>query len=209
MAVGTGRTEAFSDGVFAIAITLLVLEIRPPETGAEGSLWSALLALWPSYLAFALSFFVLLITWVNHHDLMRLVRAGSRRFQLANGFVLFYVIFVPFPTAVLASHLAGPEINAAVALYCGTFVVGSIAWNLLYTAIERDQLFLPEADARTVRHLRRALRVGLLTTVSATLLALVLPWLALALNVAVRLNWLRLRYEAAQSILLEDSQPTP
>jgi len=75
MAEGTGRTEAFSDGVFAIAITLLILEIRVPHAGVEGGLWAALVKLWPSYLAFVLSFFVILVMWVNHHELMRLVRA--------------------------------------------------------------------------------------------------------------------------------------
>ena len=83
---GTGRIEAFSDGVFAIAITLLILEIRLPHAGAEGSLWIALVALWPSYLAFALSFFVILVTWIVHHDLMRLIHttthAGPARERL-------------------------------------------------------------------------------------------------------------------------------
>jgi uncharacterized membrane protein len=70
-----GRVEAFSDGVFAIAVTLLVLEINVPEAGLEeGGLWHELGTLWPSYVAFALSFFVILVTWISHHDLMRLVR---------------------------------------------------------------------------------------------------------------------------------------
>ncbi|MBI4421862.1 MAG: DUF1211 domain-containing protein [Gemmatimonadetes bacterium] len=80
MAEGTGRVEAFSDGVFAIAITLLILEIRLPESGATPGLhplWTGLAGLWPSYLAFALSFFVILIMWVNHHELMRMVRVIS------------------------------------------------------------------------------------------------------------------------------------
>ena len=103
---GTSRIEAFSDGVFAIAITLLILEIRLPDMReAEGSLLAGLLALWPSYFAFALSFFVILVTWIAHHDLMGLIRVTTQPVQLANGFVLFYVTFIPFPTAVLAAHL--------------------------------------------------------------------------------------------------------
>ena len=76
----TTRTEAFSDGVFAIAITLLILEIRPPAADAGGGLWRGLAGIWPSYLAFALSFFVILVNWVNHHDFLRLVRTviGAR-----------------------------------------------------------------------------------------------------------------------------------
>lgn len=118
----TSRLEAFSDGVFAIAITLLILEIRVPHAGAEGDLWAGLVALWPSYLAFVLSFFVILIMWVNHHELMRQVRAVGYPFFFANGFVLLTVTFVPFPTAVLAEHLATAEARAAVTFYCGTFV---------------------------------------------------------------------------------------
>lgn len=83
MTEGTDRLCAFSDGVFAIACTLLILEIRVPEAGIEGSLWTGLLALWPSYLAFALSFFVILVTWITHHDLIRLVRATDRPARLA------------------------------------------------------------------------------------------------------------------------------
>ena len=125
MAEGTNRIEAFSDGVFAIAITLLVLEIRLQHVGVEGSLRASLVALWPYYLAFALSFFVILVSWIVHHDLMRLVHATSRPVQLVNGCVLAYVTFIPFPTSVLAANLRGPEIGTAVAFYCGTFVLGS------------------------------------------------------------------------------------
>ena len=141
MAVGTSRIEAFSDGVFAIAITLLILEIRLSHAGVEGGLWTSLVALWPSYLAFALSFFVILVTRIAHHDLMRLVPATTRQIQLANGFVLLYVTFIPFPTAVLAANLGGSEASTAVAFYCGTFVVGSGAFNLLVATIARGQLF--------------------------------------------------------------------
>lgn len=118
----TDRTEAFSDGVFAIAITLLILEIRIPDLGtgdAGPGLWVALAALWPSYLAFALSFFTILIMWINHHEIMRLVRRVDYPFFFANGLVLLTVTFVPFPTAVLARHLATSEATAAVAFYCG------------------------------------------------------------------------------------------
>jgi len=81
MAEGTGRVEAFSDGVFAIAITLLILEIRVPHAGVQDGLWAGLLALWPSYIAFVLSFFVIVVMWVNHHELMRLVHTVGYPFD--------------------------------------------------------------------------------------------------------------------------------
>ena len=194
MTEGTSRIEAFSDGVFAIAITLLVLEIRLQHVGAEGSLLANLLALWQNYFAFALSFFVILVTWIAHHDVIRLIRVTSHPVQLANGFVLFYVTFIPFPTAVLAAHLAGPEIATAVTFYCATFVVGSAAFNVLVATIAR----CPGVDMDAVRRIRRGFRITFTMYVIATLIALVAPWVALALNVAVRVHLLRIRYQSAK-----------
>ena len=195
MAEGTYRIEAFSDGVFAIAITLLVLEIRLQHAGVEGGLRAGLVALWPYYLAFALSFFVILVSWIAHHDLMRLVHTTNRPLQLANGCVLAYVTFIPFPTSVLAASLRGSEISTAVAFYCGTFVLGSVAFNLLLETIARGQLFRPEVDAQTIGRVRRGVRMAFTIYVAATLIALVAPWWALALNVAVRVHLLRMRYK--------------
>ena len=196
MTEGTSRTEAFSDGVFAIAITLLILEIRPPHAAADGSLLTGLLALWPYYFAFTLSFFVILVSWMTHHDLMRMVRATNHSVQLANGCVLIYVTFLPFPTAVLASHLGGTDISMAVTFYCATFVFGNVAFNLLFETIARGQLFRPEVDAEAVRRIRHAYRLTGVFYVTVALIALVAPWVALALNVAVRLHLLRIRYQA-------------
>ena len=197
MTEGTSRIDAFSDGVFAIAVTLLILEIRLPHAGIEGGLWHGLVALWPSYFAFAFSFFVILVTWITHHDLMRLVRATNRPVQLANGCSLLYVTFIPFPTAVLAANLTGPDVRTAVAFYCGTFVFGSGAFNILVATIARGQLFRPEVNAQTVGRIRRGYRITFGIYLAATLIAMVAPWLALALNVAVRLHLLRIRYQPA------------
>jgi uncharacterized membrane protein len=195
MTEGTGRIEAFSDGVFAIAITLLVLEIRLQHAGGEGNLLAGLVALWPYYLAFALSFFVILVTWIAHHDLMKLVRATNRPVQLANGCALLYVTFIPFPTAVLAAHLGGAEMSTAVAFYCGTFVFGSGAFNLLVETLARGQLYRPEVDEHTIGRIRGGYRMTFVMYLAATGLALVAPWLALALTVAVRVHLLRMRYQ--------------
>src|SRR6266536_5037577 len=98
------RVEAFSDGVFAIAITLLILEIRVPHV--DHGLWAGLVALWPSYVAFLMSFAVILIMWVNHHELLRMVGGVTYPFLFTNGLLLLTVTFVPFPTAVLAAYWA-------------------------------------------------------------------------------------------------------
>ena len=199
MRESTNRVEAFSDGVFAIAITLLILRIRVPHGSAEGSehLWSALIALWPSYLAFLLSFFVILIMWINHHELIRMIDAVDYPFFFANGLLLLTVTFVPFPTAVLAEHLATSEASAAVAFYCGSFVINSLSWTLLLHAIRRGELFKPECTPEVVARIRSAYAVGPLVYLVSTLVAFYQPWLALALNISLWIVWTRLGYRGA------------
>ena len=105
----TGRLEAFSDGVFAIAITLLVLELKVPELAAAGvsptTLGKALLQQWPSYIGLVTSFFTILIMWVHHHAILRNVRHTDAWLHFANGSLLLGITFVPYPTSVLATYL--------------------------------------------------------------------------------------------------------
>jgi uncharacterized membrane protein len=101
-APGTGRVETFSDGVFAIVITLLVLDLRLPEHPA-GALLHELLAQWPAYLAFTVSFVYIGIIWLNHHALFRRIRRTAVGLNWANLGVLFGAVILPFPTAVLAA----------------------------------------------------------------------------------------------------------
>jgi uncharacterized membrane protein len=197
MTESPGRVEAFSDGVFAIAITLLILEIRVPH-GDDG-LWAGLLALWPSYIAFLMSFVVILIMWVNHHELLRMVRAVNYPFLFTNGFLLLTVTFVPFPTAVLAANLATPDAKAAVAFYCATFVANALLWNLLFATIVRGGLLHANVSAGTVANVRRTYYVGVLVYMLATALAFVRPALGLALNASLCIVWIRLGYRSESS----------
>ena len=106
-ATETARIEAFSDGVFAIAITLLVLDLKVPRGLAEGrTLADALLAQWPAYLAFASSFMTILIMWVNHHRIFTLVGQSDERLLFYNGLLLMGVTVVPFPTSLVAEYCA-------------------------------------------------------------------------------------------------------
>ena len=203
MAENTSRVEAFSDGVFAIAITLLILEIRLPahaSGGAESAVWTQLRALWPSYLAFLLSFFVILIMWINHHELMRLVRAVDYQFLFANGFVLLTVSFGPFPTAVLAEHLGTPEPAAAVAFYCGTFVLNSLAWGLLLLTIVRRGLLHTDVHPTTIERIRKAYAAGPVVYAIATVVAFYRPLIGLAINASLWLLWIRLCYHSSRTV---------
>ena len=128
----TLRIEAFSDAVFAIAITLLVLEIKVPHDGSSGGLSRALLHLWPSYLAFLTSFCTIGMMWINHHRLFTLIQTADETLIAINLVLLLFITWVPFPTAVLAAYLRRPEEWSAAVLYSGTFVMIAIIFNLLW-----------------------------------------------------------------------------
>ena len=190
----TTRLEAFSDGVFAIAITLLILEIKVPH--ADHGLWNGLAALWPSYVAFVMSFVVILIMWVSHHGLMRMIEGVNYPILFANGLLLLTVTFVPFPTAVLAEHLATHEARSAVAFYCASFAVNGLVWNLLFRTMVRSGCLRPQVDAATISGVRRAYYLGLSVYLAAAVLAFVQPWLGLGLNISLWVLWIRLGYRS-------------
>ena len=197
MTESTSRVEAFSDGVFAIAITLLILEIRIPH--GDGGLWAELLALWPSYIAFLLSFVVILIMWVNHHELLRMARGVNYPLLFANGLLLLTVTFIPFPTAVLAQNLATAQAKPAAAFYCASMLANALCWNVLFRAIVNGGLLRKEVTAETVANIQRTYYVGLLVYAAATALAFVKPALGLALNGALCVVWIRLGYRSESS----------
>jgi uncharacterized membrane protein len=127
------RLETFCDGVFAIALTLLIIEIKAPHLphdATPAALWAELRRLLPSIYAFVLSFGIILITWVNHHQAMRVVAKTSMPFIYANGFMLLTVVFMPFPTALLGQSLFTDHAAPAVVLYSGTHVLQGFAWTL-------------------------------------------------------------------------------
>ncbi|HEV8112474.1 MAG TPA: TMEM175 family protein [Planctomycetota bacterium] len=196
----TGRVEAFSDGVFAIAITLLILEIRVPELGHDASdagLFASLAALWPSYVAFGLSFFVILIMWVNHHEFLRLVRAVDYPFLFSNGAVLLFVTFVPFASAVLAAHLGQAGARAAVAFYNGTFFVTSLAFQAMFQSVmRRRRLVRHDVPDSVIERIRRAYRIGPFVYGVSVLVALWNAWAGLALCTSLWILWTNLCYRS-------------
>ncbi len=131
----TARVEAFSDGVFSIAITLLVLGIKVPSIHdllPGQSLFQVLGTQWPSFLSYLISFFTILIMWVQHHRLFTLIKHIDLPFLYLNGFLLLIVTFVPFPTAVLAEHIQHENARTAALLYTGTYVFIALAYNALW-----------------------------------------------------------------------------
>ena len=143
----TVRLEAFSDGVFGIAMTLLVIQIKVPshELVAAQGLAHSLLALWPSYLAFLTSFATILVIWVHHHWVFVMITKNDHAFLYWNGLLLLFVTFVPFPTALLAEYLLHAEARIAANLYTGTFLAISLAFDALWRHASARLL---SADAR-------------------------------------------------------------
>jgi uncharacterized membrane protein len=179
--VPTSRLEAFSDGVFAIAITLLVLEIRVPGQGA--SLSSALLHHWPSYFAYAVSFLTIGIMWVNHHQLFKFVKATDRKLLFVNLGLLLCVAFVPFPTSVVAEFIRNAgQARAAAVLYGVTFTVTAVFWQLLwYWAIKRPEILSERADRAAVSAIDRGFWLGLPVYAAGTAVALASPIASIAI----------------------------
>ncbi len=190
------RIEAFSDGVFAIAITLLILEIKVPPLSSVHStqdLWNGLIKLWPSYLAFSLSFCVLLISWINHHYLFNLLEGSSRPFLYANGFLLLTITFMPFPAALLAQYIATDYVKPAIVFYCFGGFINSIGWNLLLHTIHTPKLLLSkQVNSDLINGIKRSTQLGFVVYIGTTILAFWFPILALTGNLMLWIVWIGL-----------------
>jgi len=127
----TTRMEAFSDGVFAFAITLLALNLRDPA-GSGVSLSQGLIDEWPAFFAFVTSFLSVLIMWMNHHNMFNYIRKIDRRLMLLNGVLLLFVVLTVFNTSLVAGHIQQADSNVAATLYAGTFFLLAIVWNGLW-----------------------------------------------------------------------------
>jgi uncharacterized membrane protein len=160
----TARLEAFSDGVFAVAITLLALELKVPAvTALHGGhhLAAALLDEWPMYLAYALSFLSILIVWVNHHHLFLLIRRTDHGFLLLNGFLLMVVTSIPFATQLLATYLATPDQRVAEVVYSGMYLLVATTYSVMWRyAAHGKRLIDAGMDARTVQRITGQFRFG-------------------------------------------------
>jgi uncharacterized membrane protein len=183
----TARVEAFSDGVFAIAVTLLVLDIKVPrEIVPPDTLARALAAQWPTYLAFLTSFTTILIMWINHHRLFTHIGRCDDRLLFLNGLLLLGVVLVPFPTALIAEYLGHPGQRTAATIYNGTFIVIAMFFNLLWrTASTNGRLLRHDHDRDTVAHITESYRFGPLPYVTALGLAFVSATASVVLNLVL------------------------
>lgn len=184
------RLEALSDGVFAIAMTLLVIEIRPPDVEAirgTRDLWMALWHAVPKISAFVLSFTIIFITWVNHHGLIRLVPRTCVSFIHSNGLLLLSVAFLPFPTALLGEFVMTGHGAPGVVLYNGVLALQALSWVLMSRTTLANDLARDADAGATIRSYGRN---GLGAMALYSVLAVVGLWLPLPAAIVTTATWL-------------------
>lgn len=184
------RLAAFCDGVFAIALTLLIVDVRIPEgasTATSAELWRALARLAPTVFAFLLSFVIIFITWVNHHGALKLVRQSSSPFFYANALLLLTVVFIPFPTVLLGAYITTDHAAPAVVLYDAVLAVQAIGWLLLTAAALRGGLV---RDEESIATMREAHRNGYFALALYGLLAIAAFWFPVVVAILTTMSWL-------------------
>ena len=189
----TSRLEAFSDGVFAIALTLLVLDLKVPHLDDNSAhlvaaLKHVLWKHWPEYFAFLTSFCSVLIMWTHHHTLIPIVRRYDSLLLFANGFWLLSVTVVPFPTALVADYLLTPGAKIAASVYAGTFVLITISGYLLLQVVLRDNAGECLAP-RMLRRMKISYACGPVIYLLTVVVAQFNAWLAMAICTSQWLVW--------------------
>jgi uncharacterized membrane protein len=189
------RLVAFSDGVFAITITLLVLEIKPPD---DESLLHGLLALWPSYLSYALTFLFIGQVWVNHHVMFDHIRAADRGVLLLNTLLLMVVAFLPFATSVLADALRnGDDQRTAVVFYGIAFGVTALTFNGVWQYACRHRLVSEALGTAGTTAISRRFQLALAWLATGAALGALLPVLGVAVIAGFNAYyWLPIRGES-------------
>lgn len=184
----TARIEAFSDGVLAIIITLLVFGIQVPtqDQVASVGLLQALIDQWAMYLAFSASFFLVLVMWINHHRLFTVIRRSDNNLMLFNGLLLFSISLLPYPTAVVAQYLQHSEQSIAVIVYNAWSLVIAICFNLLWRyASHNNRLFSSKTDPALVAFISKQYAYGPFLYLGIIAIAFVSPLLSLIGNIAL------------------------
>ena len=189
------RLEAFCDAVFAIALTLLIIDIKIPDNvpiNSTEEFWKALLHITPSIFAFLLSFCIILIAWHNHHIFLKLVDKSSPAFIFANGFLLLTIVFIPFPTNLLGEHLFTNHAVPAVVLFSGVNVAQAIAWLLMSRAAVNSKNLLTKNEKTTLvlsKNMKSAY-FGIALNASFMIAAFWFPIIATALITLTWIIWL-------------------
>jgi uncharacterized membrane protein len=186
--MGTNRLESFSDGVIAVAITLLVLNVGVPSTHTGHSLAYDLGHQWPEYVAYVISFLTIGIIWINHHAMISRLREADHTILILNLFLLMTIGILPFATDLVATHR---DQALAAAIYSGCFMLMAIAFSVLNreVLIVRAHLLAEAMPLEQRRQIYRRAATGVLPYVLATALAFVSPYLTLGICAALGLYY--------------------
>ncbi|MGH2976888.1 MAG: TMEM175 family protein [Gaiellaceae bacterium] len=180
----TSRLEAFSDGVFAIAATLIVLEFAVGSHATD--LGSSLVHLWPAYLAYVTSFVTIGIIWMNHHFCVEAVARANRTLMFLNILLLLTIAFLPFPTRLVADYLQKPGEQAAVYAYDATFVLMSILFNVWWRYASRGRRLIDERTPDSaLRAIDRAFTPGVPMYAAAFVIAIWSPLASVIFTLAI------------------------
>ena len=192
--IKNSRLEAFCDGVFAIAITLLILEVKAPEPGGIDSaaqLAGDLAAQWPSWFAFLLTFLTLLIAWANHHNMLSQLDKTSSRFIYANGLLMLTVVVFPYSASVLGRFLDTAYLTLPVVLYCFTNFIHNVGWLAVAIVATHPKDLTKDAQRRAnVQRTQKLIAIACAFNFLVTLLAFWLPIPALLLVTAAWIVYL-------------------
>jgi uncharacterized membrane protein len=182
------RLETFADGVFAIAATLLVLNVDIPELGTH-SLAHELTRLWPAYVGYAVSFGTIGIIWVNHHTVLQQLRGADRIFLFINVLFLLCIAFIPFPTRLLATYVRTGDGRAAAVAYGITLTATAVFFNLMwrYAIGGGGRLLRADADRRQVDGITRSYRPGVPMYAAATIVGIFQAEMSAVLFAAIAL----------------------
>lgn len=188
----TGRLEGFSDGVIAVAITLLVLGLQPPaqvypkDTDLLSHLWHQ----WPNFLAFVTSFATIGVMWLNHHRMFSFIKRVDTTLMSLNLLLLLVIVFIPFPTALVAQYLTMPGFHTAAALFNGSYVLLAICFGLLFRyASHKNRLLGKEVDQDKMQIMLRQFRFGWLPYIVTFALTWVSVPVSLTLNLLLAIFW--------------------
>jgi uncharacterized membrane protein len=176
----TSRIEAFSDGIFSIAATLLVLDLKAPA--ATVPFWQGIVAQWPGYASFLLSFLFIGIMWINHHRLFSHMRRSSDVLMVTNLLLLLGVVWIPYPTELMAQAVFSGRLRDAAILYNGSYLVIAILFNLLFGVCVKGGLL--DRNVSGVRNIARSYAAGILMYI----ICFAMTWWNVPVSLAISLG---------------------
>ncbi len=175
----TERLEFFSDAVFAIVMTLLVLDIKVPhleEAAGQTTLFSALLNQWHSYLSYAISFIFIGLFWAAHHNMFRYIKRSSHILLVLNTLFLMFIALIPFSTALLAEYIGRSEARTAALVYIGTYILADCFFNLMWwSARSKFRLIDKNINPQLLKVLSREHTIALVSYLAAFVIAFFSP----------------------------------